>query len=75
MQLHSLKYYPDKGHNIKNTLQLIDRSDIVRPSGTIVVGHSNKEGLPEALLSLKFQRTVKIGQTFMSFLVKKETGG
>jgi 16S rRNA (guanine966-N2)-methyltransferase len=64
----------DPPHNkglIKKTLHQIDRSDIVRPSGIVVVGHSNKEGLPEVFLTLYFQRSVKIGQTFMSFLIRK----
>ena len=64
----------DPPHNkglIKKILHLLDHSDIVAPFGTIVVGHSNLEGLPEHLETLHYQRSIKIGQTFISFLVKQ----
>ena len=64
----------DPPHNkglIKKILHRLDHSDIVAPFGTIVVGHSNQEGLPNHLETLGFIRSIKIGQTFMSFLTKK----
>ena len=63
----------DPPHNkglIKKVLHHLDHSDIVIPFGNIVVGHSNQEGLPENLETLCYQRSIKIGQTFVSFLVK-----
>lgn len=63
----------DPPHNkglIKKILQLLDRSVIVAPFGHIVVGHSNREGLPTQFETLCFYRSIKIGQTFMSFLTK-----
>ena len=65
----------DPPHNkglIKNTLRQLDASDIVNLFGTIVIGHSNHESLPEDLKTLCHQRSIKIGQTFVSFLTKKE---
>jgi 16S rRNA (guanine966-N2)-methyltransferase len=76
LQNGSKKYhlvFLDPPHNkglTKKTLIELDRSDTIRPLGTIVVGHSNKEGLPEDVDTLKFQRSIKIGQAFVSFLVK-----
>ena len=64
----------DPPHNkglIKKILHQLDASDIVAPFGNIVVGHSNHEGLPNHLETISFVRSVKIGQTFMSFLTKK----
>ena len=64
----------DPPHNkglIKKILHRLDCSDIVTPLGNIVVGHSNQEGLPNHLETLCFIRSIKIGQTFMSFLTKK----
>lgn len=64
----------DPPHNkglIKKILRLLDRSDIVPPAGVIVVGRSNKEGLPEDLQTLEHQRNVKMGQSFISFFRKK----
>ena len=63
----------DPPHNkglIKKILHLLDRSVIVAPFGHIVVGHSNHEGLPTQFETLCFYRSIKIGQTFMSFLTK-----
>lgn len=63
----------DPPHNkglIKKVLRRLDHSDIVAPFGNIVVGHSNQEGLPKDLETLCHQRSIKIGQTFVSFLVK-----
>jgi len=63
----------DPPHNkglIKKVLRRLDRSDIVAPFGNIVVGHSNQEGLPKDLETLCHQRSIKIGQAFVSFLVK-----
>ncbi len=63
----------DPPHNkglIKKVLHRLDRSDIVPPFGNIVVGHSNLEGLPKDLETLCHQRSIKIGQTFVSFLSK-----
>lgn len=63
----------DPPHNkglIKKILHLLDRSVIVAPFGHIVVGHSNQEGLPTQFETLGFYRSIKIGQTFMSFLTK-----
>ncbi|MBI1978379.1 MAG: 16S rRNA (guanine(966)-N(2))-methyltransferase RsmD [Candidatus Omnitrophica bacterium] len=65
----------DPPHNkglIKKILHQLDHSDIVPPLGIIVVGHSNQEGLPQDLETLCNQRSIKIGQTFVSFLAKKE---
>src|SRR3989338_624618 len=61
----------DPPHNkglIKKVLHHLDHSDIVFPSGIVVVGHSNKEGLPKDLQRLCHQRSIKIGQAFISFL-------
>jgi 16S rRNA (guanine(966)-N(2))-methyltransferase RsmD len=61
----------DPPHNkglIKKVLRLIDRSDIVSSFGTIIVGHSNREALPNELITLRHQRSIKIGQSFVSFL-------
>ena len=63
----------DPPHNkglIKKILHLLDRSVIVPPFGHVVVGHSNREGLPTQFETLCFYRSIKIGQTFMSFLTK-----
>ena len=63
----------DPPHNkgfIKKTLHQLDSSDIVTTFGIIVVGHSDKEALPEKLITLNLQRRVKIGQTFVSFLAR-----
>ncbi len=63
----------DPPHNkglIKKVLHRLDHSDIVAPFGNIVVGHSNQEGLPKVLETLCHQRSIKIGQAFVSFLVK-----
>ncbi len=63
----------DPPHNkglIKKILHLLDRSVIVPPFGQIVVGHSSQEGLPTDLETLCLYRSIKIGQTFMSFLTK-----
>ena len=63
----------DPPHNkglIKKILQVLDQSDIVAPFGTIVVGRSNQESLPEDLETLRNDRSIKIGQTFVSFLTK-----
>jgi len=65
--------FVDPPHNkglIKKVLHRLDHSDIVAPFGNIVVGHSNQEGLPKELETLCHQRSIKIGQTFVSFLVK-----
>ena len=65
----------DPPHNkglIKKVLRQLDQSDIVLTLGTIVVGHSNLEGLPEDLKTLYLQREIKIGQTFVSWLIKAE---
>ncbi len=67
----------DPPHNkglIKKSLNLIDRSDILTPAGIIVVGHSNKEGIPGDLQHLTLQRSVKIGQTFVSYCAQKSYG-
>ena len=64
----------DPPHNkglIKKVLHRLDHSDIVAPFGNVVVGHSNHEGLPKDLETLCHQRSIKIGQTFVSFLTKK----
>jgi len=64
----------DPPHNkglIKKVLHQLDRSVIVAPFGHVVVGHSNQEGLPTQFETLCFYRSIKIGQTFMSFLTKK----
>lgn len=63
----------DPPHNkglIKKILHRLDHSDIVAPFGIIVVGHSNQEGLPGYLETLHHQRSIKIGQTFVSFLAR-----
>ena len=63
----------DPPHNkglIKKILHRLDASDIVNPSGTIVVGRSNLESLPKDLKTLYLQREIKIGQTFVSLLIK-----
>ena len=67
--------FVDPPHNkglIKKTLHQLDLSDIVRPLGIIVVGHSNRENLPEQFKSFSFHRSLSIGQSVMSFLVRKE---
>lgn len=64
----------DPPHNkglIKNILHLLDPSDIVAPFGHIVIGHSNQEGLPQQFEKLSVYRSIQIGQTFMSFLIKR----
>ncbi|MBI4358888.1 MAG: 16S rRNA (guanine(966)-N(2))-methyltransferase RsmD [Candidatus Omnitrophica bacterium] len=64
----------DPPHNkglIKKTLHRLDHSVIVSAFGTIVVGHSNREGLPTDLETLCHQRSIKIGQTFVSFLTRE----
>lgn len=64
----------DPPHNkglIKKALNLIDAFDILTPSGMIVVGHSNKENLPDDLQNLAILRSVKIGQTFVTYCIKK----
>ncbi|OGW77486.1 MAG: 16S rRNA (guanine(966)-N(2))-methyltransferase RsmD [Omnitrophica bacterium RIFCSPHIGHO2_02_FULL_49_9] len=66
--------FSDPPHNkglIKKTLHALDRSDILAPLGIIVVGHSNKEPLPEELKSLQLKRSIKMGQGFVSFLMRK----
>jgi len=66
----------DPPHNkglIKKVLRHLDRSDIVTPFGNIVTGHSNLEGLPKDLVTLCHQRSIKIGQTFVSLLNKTGT--
>lgn len=66
--------FSDPPHNkglTKKTLRLLDRSDTLRARGTVVVGHSNKENLPEDLQTLCVYRSIKIGQAFISFLGKK----
>ena len=66
-------FFLDPPHNkglIKKVLHLLDHSDILSPFGHIVVGHSNQEGLPAQFETLKVDRSIKIGQTFMSFLIK-----
>ncbi|MBI4368281.1 MAG: 16S rRNA (guanine(966)-N(2))-methyltransferase RsmD [Candidatus Omnitrophica bacterium] len=63
----------DPPHNkglIKKVLHRLDHSAIVAPLGCIVVGHSNQEGLPNFLKTLRAERSTKIGQTFVSFLSK-----
>ena len=63
----------DPPHNkglIKKVLHRLSHSDIVSPFGNIVVGHSNQESLPENLETISNQRSIKLGQTFLSFLVK-----
>lgn len=63
----------DPPHNkglIKKVLRHLDHSDIVLTFGTIVVGHSNQESLPDHLETLRYQRNIKIGQTFVSFLIR-----
>lgn len=63
----------DPPHNkglIKKTLLLLDGSDIVNSSAVVVAGHSNLERLPDTLKTLWVARSVKIGQTFVSFLVR-----
>jgi 16S rRNA (guanine(966)-N(2))-methyltransferase RsmD len=63
----------DPPHNkglIKKVLRRLDRSDIVNPSSTIVVGRSNLEGLPQDLKTLYLLREIKVGQTFVSLLTK-----
>ncbi len=64
----------DPPHNkglIKKTLLLLDGSGIVHPSAIVVAGHSNLERLPDTLKTLWVARSVKIGQTFVSFLEKR----
>ena len=68
----------DPPHNkglIKKVLHRLDQSDIVQLFGKIVIGHSNQEGLPKDLETLCQQRSIKIGQTFVSFLVKGDLKG
>lgn len=65
----------DPPHNkglIKKTLHQLDRSDIVAPFGSVVVGHSTQEDLPQDLKTLCHQRSIKVGQTFVSFLTRIE---
>ena len=58
---------------VKKTLMRLDQSDIVAPFGQVVVGHSNREPLPESLEALKLARTKKIGQAYLSFLFRLES--
>ncbi|OGW86284.1 MAG: 16S rRNA (guanine(966)-N(2))-methyltransferase RsmD [Omnitrophica bacterium RIFCSPHIGHO2_02_FULL_46_11] len=65
----------DPPHNkglIKKILNVLGHSDILNSFGTIVVGHSNHEGLPEHLEKLRCQRSIKLGQTFISFLERQD---
>lgn len=56
----------------KKTLRLLDRSDTLRPAGVVVAGYSNKESLPDDLKTLRPFRSIKIGQAFISFLVRRQ---
>ena len=77
LENRGLKYdliFLDPPHNkglIKKALRRLDASDIVAPSAIIVAGHSNLEPLPDTLNTLRVARSVKIGQTFVSFLERK----
>ncbi|OGW79530.1 MAG: 16S rRNA (guanine(966)-N(2))-methyltransferase RsmD [Omnitrophica bacterium RIFCSPLOWO2_12_FULL_44_17] len=65
--------FVDPPHNkglIKKTLNEIDRSDILPIEGHVIVGHSNKEDVPEDLVTLIPYKKVKIGQSFVSFFIK-----
>jgi 16S rRNA (guanine966-N2)-methyltransferase len=64
----------DPPHNkglIKKTLHQLDRSDTIHVQGIIIVGHSNREGLPENLINLHIVRKIKIGQAFVTIIEKK----
>ena len=59
---------------VRKTLLKLDASDIVLPFGQVVVGHSNREEIPQdELTKLKLVRTKKIGQASLSFLFRLET--
>lgn len=64
----------DPPHNkgfIKKILHVLDASDIVTNHGIIVIGHSQNENLPAKLNTFHIERQVKLGQGYISFLVKK----
>lgn len=63
--------FVDPPHNkglTKKTLRQLDGSATLRSSGILIVGHSNREGLPDDLKAIHVQRSIKIGQAFVSFL-------
>jgi len=57
----------------KKTLHQIERSATLRVLGVLVAGHSNREGLPDNLVTLQHKRSIKIGQAFVSFF--QQLGG
>lgn len=61
----------DKGL-VAKTLEKLDESNIVLPFGQVIVGHSSREPLPEALQNLRITRTKNIGQSRFSFYFRLE---
>ena len=53
---------------IKKTLRLLERFDIVKTFGRIVIQRSRHEELPHDLTTLKVMQEKKIGQAFVVFL-------
>lgn len=62
----------DKGL-VKKTLLKLDQSGIVLPFAQVFVGHSKHEPLPDELQCIKHTRTIKIGQSCLSFLFRLES--
>ena len=75
-QLFSLAFVdpPFNQSLVKKTLIKLDQSGILTPFAHIVVGHARQEEVPAELESLRLTRTVKIGQSCLSFLFRLEMG-
>lgn len=69
--------FVDPPHNkglIKKTLNQLDDSAIIKTFAVVVVGHSNLEGLPDDLKTLRLERGIQIGQTVVTFLRASRKG-
>lgn len=71
-QLFSLVFVDPPFHQglVKKTLIKLDRSVILTPFTSVVVGHSRLEELPASLQTLRLTRTKRIGQACLSFLFR-----
>jgi 16S rRNA (guanine966-N2)-methyltransferase len=56
---------------VTKILKQLDHSDILSYSSILVVGHSNRERVPDDLSSMLVIRSIKIGQGFLSFLERQ----
>lgn len=54
---------------VSTTLRHIDSSRILSPGGIVVLEHSRHEPLPDGLANLTARRTVRYGETLVSFLI------